>query len=105
MDRGAWRATIHGIRKYSDTTEWLNNNRADRMRLSGWLNKEHLTEPLSLGTALNHSHQDPVGNWQEVSFKRCGLLTQGMFSKQIFLEKLHFPGYITLLTRVHKSWK
>ena len=26
MDRGAWRATVHGIAKESDTIWWLNNN-------------------------------------------------------------------------------
>ena len=26
MDRGAWRATVHGVPKEWDTTEWLNNN-------------------------------------------------------------------------------
>ena len=26
MDRGAWRATVHGVAKESDTTERLNNN-------------------------------------------------------------------------------
>ena len=26
MDRGAWRATVHGVTKESDTTEQLNNN-------------------------------------------------------------------------------
>ena len=26
MDRGAWWATVHGVRKESDTTESLNNN-------------------------------------------------------------------------------
>ena len=25
MDRGAWRATVHGVRKESDMTEWLNS--------------------------------------------------------------------------------
>ena len=27
MDRGAWRATGHGVAKESDTTEQLNNNK------------------------------------------------------------------------------
>ena len=27
MDRGAWRATVHGDHKESDSTEWLNNNK------------------------------------------------------------------------------
>ena len=26
MDRGAWWATVHGVVKELDTTEWLNNN-------------------------------------------------------------------------------
>ena len=26
MDRGAWWATVHGVARESDTTEWLNNN-------------------------------------------------------------------------------
>ena len=26
MDRGAWWATVHGVRKESDRTEGLNNN-------------------------------------------------------------------------------
>ena len=26
MDRGTWQATIHGVTKESDRTEWLNNN-------------------------------------------------------------------------------
>ena len=26
MDRGAWRATVHGVAKELDTTEQLNNN-------------------------------------------------------------------------------
>ena len=26
MDRGAWRATVHGVTKESNTTYWLNNN-------------------------------------------------------------------------------
>ena len=26
MDRGAWPATVHGVRKELDTTELLNNN-------------------------------------------------------------------------------
>ena len=26
MDRGAWRATVHGVAKESDTTQWLNNS-------------------------------------------------------------------------------
>ena len=30
MDRGAWRATVHGIAKEFDTTEQLNNNRENR---------------------------------------------------------------------------
>ena len=29
MNRGAWGATIHGVTKESDTTEWLNNNTWD----------------------------------------------------------------------------
>ena len=28
MDRGAWRATVYGVTKESDTTERLNNNTA-----------------------------------------------------------------------------
>ena len=32
MDRGAFWATVHGVTKESDTTEWLNNNRAFRER-------------------------------------------------------------------------
>ena len=28
MDRGAWQATVHGVTKESDTTEWLNSNNA-----------------------------------------------------------------------------
>ena len=27
MVRGAWRATVHGVSKKSDTTYWLNNNK------------------------------------------------------------------------------
>ena len=27
MDRGAWRATVHGVTKESDTSEQLNNNK------------------------------------------------------------------------------
>ena len=27
MDRGAWQATVHGVAKELDTTEWLNNNK------------------------------------------------------------------------------
>ena len=27
MDRGAWRATVHGVTKESDMTEQLNNNK------------------------------------------------------------------------------
>ena len=30
MDRGAWQATVHGVAKESDTTEWLNNNNSTR---------------------------------------------------------------------------
>ena len=30
MDGGDWRAPVHGITKESDTTEWLNNNKAVR---------------------------------------------------------------------------
>ena len=26
MDRGAWRAIVHGVAKESDTTQWLNNS-------------------------------------------------------------------------------
>ena len=26
MNRGAWQATVHGVAKESDTTEWLNNH-------------------------------------------------------------------------------
>ena len=26
MDRGAWEATVPGVTKVSDTTQWLNNN-------------------------------------------------------------------------------
>ena len=26
MDRGAWRATVHGVEKELDTTSWLNKN-------------------------------------------------------------------------------
>ena len=26
VDRGAWWATVHGVAKESDTTEWLNNS-------------------------------------------------------------------------------
>ena len=26
IDRGAWRATVHGVTKESDTTQWLNSN-------------------------------------------------------------------------------
>ena len=26
MDRGAWQATVHGVTKESDLTEWVNNN-------------------------------------------------------------------------------
>ena len=29
MDREAWRATVHGITKELDTTEWLNSNNGD----------------------------------------------------------------------------
>ena len=28
MDRGSWRATVSGVTKESDTTEWLNNNKS-----------------------------------------------------------------------------
>ena len=27
MDRGAWQATVHGVAKELDTTEWLNNSK------------------------------------------------------------------------------
>ena len=27
VDRGAWRATVRGVRRESDTTEWLNSNK------------------------------------------------------------------------------
>ena len=26
MDRGAWQATVHGVKKELDMTSWLNNN-------------------------------------------------------------------------------
>jgi len=26
MDKGAWRATVHGVAKESDTTQWLNDS-------------------------------------------------------------------------------
>ena len=29
MDRGAWRATVHGVAKESDTTEQLNNSKSE----------------------------------------------------------------------------
>ena len=29
MDREAWQATVHGITKELDTTEWLNSNNGD----------------------------------------------------------------------------
>ena len=35
MDRGAWRAIVHGVAKESDTTEWLNKNKALLSSLSG----------------------------------------------------------------------
>ena len=34
MDRGAWRATVHGVEKGSDTTEQLNNNTTIRVHAS-----------------------------------------------------------------------
>ena len=30
MDRGEWWATVHGVTKVSNTTEWLNNNSETR---------------------------------------------------------------------------
>ena len=30
MDRGAWRATVHGVAKESDTTEQLNNSKSEK---------------------------------------------------------------------------
>ena len=28
MDRGAWRATVHGVAKELNITQWINNNNA-----------------------------------------------------------------------------
>ena len=38
MDRGAWWATVHGVTKQLDTTEWLNNtnNQSVCLRLRGF---------------------------------------------------------------------
>ena len=33
MDRGAWCATVHGVAKESDTTDWLNNNKSEVIHL------------------------------------------------------------------------
>ena len=34
MDRGAWRATVHGVTKESDTTEGLNSGSGSKPMLS-----------------------------------------------------------------------
>ena len=34
MDRGAWRATVHGVTKESDTTEGLNSDSSSKPMLN-----------------------------------------------------------------------
>ena len=36
MDRGAWRAIVHGVAKESDTTEQLNNNNTQNDKLKNF---------------------------------------------------------------------
>ena len=45
MDRGAWRATVHGVAKESDTTERL-NNKPQQSEIS----KPPLLQPLPVGS-------------------------------------------------------
>ena len=56
MDRGAWRATVHGVTKESDTTERLSNNLEILHQLRVWPRKFSLLSgpvptPLALLTA------------------------------------------------------
>ena len=42
MDRGGWRATVHGVTKEADATEGLKNTSAKQ---SGWLQTRELPLP------------------------------------------------------------
>ena len=36
MDRGAWQATVHGVRKELDTLSWLNTHTHTRLQIKRW---------------------------------------------------------------------
>ena len=63
MDRGAWRATAHGITE-SDTTEHLNRTELmEEVRAESGLRECHLTHPPPPGR-LEFKSPTKVGSWR-----------------------------------------
>ena len=74
MDRGAWWATVRGVTKESDTTEWLNNN--NKFTLEKW--KQTSTQnPIPLMLWLYHHHQKQL---------ICSPTCEGMAIEQLLNE-------------------
>ena len=66
MDRGGWRATVHGVAKEADATERLNNTSTEQ---SGWLQTRELPLPRDDGGTMltgwlqTHELPLPQGRW------------------------------------------
>ena len=52
MDRGAWRATVHGVTKELNVTQRLNNNSINKVDLGG----KYKTSPQKQNTCFSQVH-------------------------------------------------
>lgn len=62
MNRGTWRAVVHGVTKKSDTTEWLNNSNHFPGPPRFWIIQHWFS------SAVSHRHQ---GNYKKIPMLGC----------------------------------
>ena len=108
MDRGAWRATVHGVAKESDMTECLNDNKKNNLFIQQKVSSESEIAQLclTLCDAMDYSlpsfsvhgvFQARILEWVAISFSR-GLQADALPSEPPSLKTVISFFFLLLIT-------